>query len=131
MSGAFQAVLDFAAHVRDFVPNVTLTAIDGLPGGMLAVLFFNEGDPGSGTAPDLRFVNLRPPAVARLDFIEKPTSTGLSGVLRDSDGAPLVGRSVWIDSGQSVAGASTMEEAAGAASHPLTRPRGAGCRGGR
>lgn len=32
MSGAFQAVLDFATHVRDFVPNVTLTAIDGLPG---------------------------------------------------------------------------------------------------
>jgi hypothetical protein len=32
MPGAFQAVLDFAAHVRDFVPNVTLTAIDGLPG---------------------------------------------------------------------------------------------------
>jgi TatD DNase family protein len=30
--GAFDAVLDFAAHAREFVPSVTLTAIDGLAG---------------------------------------------------------------------------------------------------
>jgi TatD family-associated radical SAM protein len=30
--GAFAAVLDFATHVREFVPSVTLTAIDGLAG---------------------------------------------------------------------------------------------------
>ena len=32
LPGAFQALLDFARHVREFVPQVTLTAIDGLPG---------------------------------------------------------------------------------------------------
>jgi TatD DNase family protein len=32
MPGAFQAVQDFAVHAREFVPSVTLTAIDGLPG---------------------------------------------------------------------------------------------------
>jgi TatD family-associated radical SAM protein len=30
--GAFEALLDFAARAREFVPSVTLTAIDGLPG---------------------------------------------------------------------------------------------------
>jgi TatD family-associated radical SAM protein len=30
--GAFEAVLDFTARAREFVPSVTLTAIDGLPG---------------------------------------------------------------------------------------------------
>lgn len=30
--GAFRAVLDFATRAREFVPDVTLTAIDGLPG---------------------------------------------------------------------------------------------------
>jgi TatD DNase family protein len=29
---AYEAMLDFAVRARDFVPNVTLTAIDGLPG---------------------------------------------------------------------------------------------------
>lgn len=32
MPGAFDAVVDFATRVREFVPDVTLTAIDGLPG---------------------------------------------------------------------------------------------------
>jgi TatD DNase family protein len=32
MAGAHAAVLDFAERVRDFVPSVTLTAIDGLDG---------------------------------------------------------------------------------------------------
>lgn len=32
MPGAFNAVIDFAARAREFVPDVTLTAIDGLPG---------------------------------------------------------------------------------------------------
>jgi TatD family-associated radical SAM protein len=32
MPGAFGALLDFAARAREFVPSVTLTAIDGLPG---------------------------------------------------------------------------------------------------
>jgi len=32
LPGAFDAVLDFAMHAREFVPSVTLTAIDGLPG---------------------------------------------------------------------------------------------------
>ena len=31
MPGAFEALLDFAARAREFVPSVTLTAIDGLP----------------------------------------------------------------------------------------------------
>jgi TatD family-associated radical SAM protein len=30
--GAFKALLDFTQHVREFVPDVTLTAIDGLEG---------------------------------------------------------------------------------------------------
>ena len=30
--GAFPALIDFAVRVREFVPNVTLTAIDGLEG---------------------------------------------------------------------------------------------------
>lgn len=30
--GAYAAVLDFARHAREFVPSVTLTAIDGLEG---------------------------------------------------------------------------------------------------
>lgn len=30
--GAYQAMLDFAARAREFVPSVTLTAIDGLAG---------------------------------------------------------------------------------------------------
>lgn len=30
--GAYMALLDFASHVREFVPQVTLTAIDGLEG---------------------------------------------------------------------------------------------------
>ncbi|HCU52771.1 MAG TPA: radical SAM protein [Gammaproteobacteria bacterium] len=30
--GAFMALLDFTKHVREFVPDVTLTAIDGLEG---------------------------------------------------------------------------------------------------
>jgi TatD DNase family protein len=37
MPGAFAAVLDFATHVREFVPSVTLTAIDGLPGVDISV----------------------------------------------------------------------------------------------
>jgi len=32
IAGAFEAVLDFTARAREFVPSVTLTAIDGLPG---------------------------------------------------------------------------------------------------
>lgn len=32
LPGAFGAVLDFAKRAREFVPEVTLTAIDGLPG---------------------------------------------------------------------------------------------------
>jgi TatD DNase family protein len=32
MPGAFAATVDFAARTREFVPVVTLTAIDGLPG---------------------------------------------------------------------------------------------------
>lgn len=32
MPGAWAAVLEFAAHAREFVPRVTLTAIDGLAG---------------------------------------------------------------------------------------------------
>jgi len=32
MPGAFEALQDFAARAREFVPSVTLTAIDGLPG---------------------------------------------------------------------------------------------------
>jgi len=32
LAGAFDAALDFAERVRVFVPSVTLTAIDGLPG---------------------------------------------------------------------------------------------------
>jgi TatD DNase family protein len=32
MPGAFNAVIDFATRAREFVPDVTLTAIDGLPG---------------------------------------------------------------------------------------------------
>ena len=32
LAGAYAAVLDFAERARDFVPEVTLTAIDGLPG---------------------------------------------------------------------------------------------------
>jgi TatD family-associated radical SAM protein len=32
MAGAWQALLDFTEHARDFVPDITLTAIDGLPG---------------------------------------------------------------------------------------------------
>ena len=32
LPGAYEAVLDFVKHARDFVPEITLTAIDGLPG---------------------------------------------------------------------------------------------------
>jgi TatD family-associated radical SAM protein len=32
MPGAFEALQDFATRAREFVPSVTLTAIDGLPG---------------------------------------------------------------------------------------------------
>ena len=32
LPGAWQAMLQFAADARDFVPDITLTAIDGLPG---------------------------------------------------------------------------------------------------
>lgn len=32
VAGAYDALLDFAARARDFVPQVTLTAIDGLEG---------------------------------------------------------------------------------------------------
>jgi TatD DNase family protein len=32
LPGAYDAVLDFARRAREFVPEVTLTAIDGLPG---------------------------------------------------------------------------------------------------
>ncbi|HYA37941.1 MAG TPA: TatD family nuclease-associated radical SAM protein [Candidatus Methylomirabilis sp.] len=32
LPGAFEAVLDFVKCARDFVPEITLTAIDGLPG---------------------------------------------------------------------------------------------------
>ncbi len=32
LPGAYDAVLDFVKHAREFVPEVTLTAIDGLPG---------------------------------------------------------------------------------------------------
>jgi TatD family-associated radical SAM protein len=32
VAGAYAALLDFARHVREFVPSVTLTAIDGLEG---------------------------------------------------------------------------------------------------
>jgi TatD DNase family protein len=32
LAGAYAAVLDFAKRAREFVPEVTLTAIDGLPG---------------------------------------------------------------------------------------------------
>lgn len=32
LPGAYEAVLDFAERVREFVPSVTLTAIDGLEG---------------------------------------------------------------------------------------------------
>ena len=31
-SDAYPAMLEFAERAREFVPNVTLTAIDGLPG---------------------------------------------------------------------------------------------------
>jgi len=31
MPGAFEALLDFATRAREFVPNVSLTAIEGLP----------------------------------------------------------------------------------------------------
>ncbi len=30
--GAYETVLDFVHHAREFVPEITLTAIDGLPG---------------------------------------------------------------------------------------------------
>ncbi len=32
LPGAYDAMLDFVKHAREFVPEVTLTAIDGLPG---------------------------------------------------------------------------------------------------
>jgi TatD family-associated radical SAM protein len=32
LPGAFEAVLDFTARAREFVPSVVVTAIDGLPG---------------------------------------------------------------------------------------------------
>ncbi len=32
LPGAYAAILDFVKHARDFIPEITLTAIDGLPG---------------------------------------------------------------------------------------------------
>lgn len=32
LPGSYEAMLDFVKHARDFVPDITLTAIDGLPG---------------------------------------------------------------------------------------------------
>lgn len=32
LPGAYEAILDFVKHAREFVPEITLTAIDGLPG---------------------------------------------------------------------------------------------------
>jgi TatD DNase family protein len=46
--GAFQALLDFAAGAREFVPSVTLTAIDGLAGVDMAACRAIAEDLGVG-----------------------------------------------------------------------------------
>ncbi len=37
LPGAYEAMLEFVKHAREFVPEITLTAIDGLPGVDIAV----------------------------------------------------------------------------------------------
>ncbi len=46
VAGAYAAVLDFARRAQDFVPEVTLTAIDGLPGVDIAACERIAGDMG-------------------------------------------------------------------------------------
>lgn len=46
--GAYEAVLDFARHAREFVPSVTLTAIDGLEGVDIAACRHIAEDLGVG-----------------------------------------------------------------------------------
>ncbi len=48
LPGAYDAVLDFARRAREFVPEVTLTAIDGLPGVDIAACRRIADDLGVG-----------------------------------------------------------------------------------
>jgi hypothetical protein len=71
--------------------------IEGLPGGMLAVLLFAQGMQTADSAPDLRLVSLREGGRRTVDFLAQRARARLSGRLLDESGAPLGGRAIWIE----------------------------------
>lgn len=71
--------------------------IEGLPPGQFVVLNFGEAvEAAESVQPDMVFANVHAGETTTVDFVTQPLRPRFEGVLLDSAGEPVAGRSIWV-----------------------------------